>query len=46
MDKFDMFFKSAIVICAIASTVALFDISTSLKDIVDLLGALVNVAGN
>ncbi|MCP3764702.1 hypothetical protein NLX67_20400 [Domibacillus sp. A3M-37] len=46
MNKFDVFFKSAILLCEIASTAALFDISTSLKDIADLLDALVNVAGN
>lgn len=46
MNKFDVFFKSVIVLCAIASTAALFNISTSLKDIVNLLGALVKVAGN
>ncbi|MCM3791465.1 hypothetical protein M3221_24385 [Domibacillus indicus] len=34
MNKFDLFFKGVIIICAILITVALFDISNSLKDLV------------
>lgn len=40
MDKFDLFFKVVIEACAIAGTYALFSISSSLQDVVQMLAAL------